>query len=62
MESRDKTPVGCLTAKPPQKLTALFVKESMIYCHSFKNDVAIFAFIQFSVQYEMEEKSIWRQK
>jgi len=36
--------------------------ENVQFCHAFKNDVAIFAFIPTSVQYKMEEKSIWMQK
>jgi len=41
----------------PQKLMALFC-ENMLFCHSFKNDIAIFAFafIPTTVQYEMEDE------
>jgi len=41
----------------PQKVMALFC-ENMQFCHSFKNDIAIFAFafIPTTVQYEMEDE------
>jgi len=36
--------------------------ENVLFCHGFKNDSAIYAFIVYTVKYEMEEKSIWSQK
>jgi len=29
----------------------------MLFCHDFKKDIALFAFIAYSVQQEMEEKN-----
>ena len=36
--------------------------EHVLFCHGFKNDTANLHSLPTSVQYEMKEKSIWRQK
>jgi len=46
----------------PQKLTTLLC-ENVLFCHGFKNNIAVFAFIAYTyVQYEVEGKLTWRQK
>jgi len=56
-----KTPGGGSESEAPDAYDTFF--ENMLYRHGFKNDIAIFSFIAYtSVQYEMEENSVWRQK
>ena len=53
-------PLVVVWGQGPQKLTTLC--GNMRFCHGFKNDSDICIHCLTSVQYEMVEKSIWRQK
>jgi len=57
MCSRGQSPWWDVLGQSPQKWTTLFC-EKMLFCHCF----TMLAWLNESVQYEMEEKWIWMQK
>ena len=50
-----KSPLWGSGAKPSEADDTFC--ENMLFCHDFKKDIALFAFIAYSVQQEMEEKN-----
>jgi len=56
--SRGKARSGGPGTSPPEVDDTFY--ENVLVCHGFKNDIAILHLLPTSVQYEMEQKSIWR--
>jgi len=56
---RKKAPGGDLRASPPEAYDTFC--GNMSFCHSFQNDIAIFAFIAYKCSIGNERKSIWKQ-